>query len=151
MRAGCQSNKEGFGSHMIRRFVWIFLVFVFLSQISQGLYAREDIKPAVSVPAIYAAEPVYDFGKIPSGQIVNHEFGIENRGQTDLQILRVSTSCGCTVAQSMPQQIKPGETGRISVRFDSRGRVGKQDKAVTVYSNDPSNPQLICHLKGELI
>ncbi|OGW80795.1 MAG: hypothetical protein A3G33_00505 [Omnitrophica bacterium RIFCSPLOWO2_12_FULL_44_17] len=127
---------------------------VFCGVFSWQVFAVKDVKPLPNegaVPSIYIALPNYDFGKLPAGQIVNHEFMVENRGNADLEIKRISTSCGCTVAEAMPQVIKPNETGKITVKFDSRGKSGKQSKTITVYSNDSAHSSVGCLLTGELV
>ena len=41
-------------------------------------------------------------------------------------------SCGCTVLDHPKEPIAPGATASIDVTFDSKGRIGKQSKAVTL-------------------
>jgi hypothetical protein len=68
-----------------------------------------------------------------------------------LKIERVSSSCGCTVAKPEQNEIPPDGSTAIHAVFDLKGRSGKQEKTITVYSNDPQEPQLKLTLKGEII
>jgi hypothetical protein len=46
--------------------------------------------------------------------------------------------------------VKPGEKASISVTFDSEGRSGRQDKAVTIVANTVP-PSHVLTLSGEVI
>ncbi len=41
----------------------------------------------------------------------------------------------------MKNDIKPNDTTSINVRFDTKRRIGKQQKYVYIFCNDPENPQ----------
>ena len=47
-----------------------------------------DAKPG-EIPAIVFGEPVYDFGRVRSGEKITHEFVFNNTGNGPLEILRV--------------------------------------------------------------
>ncbi len=54
-----------------------------------------QIKPSVSSnvlggPSIFMPETKYDFGEVNEGVVVSHEFTVENRGNKDLGITKVS-------------------------------------------------------------
>ncbi|NNE30228.1 MAG: DUF1573 domain-containing protein, partial [Saprospiraceae bacterium] len=53
-------------------------------------------------------------------------------------IKEVRASCGCTQPSYPFLPILPGEEGAIGVRFDSKGKLGKQKPVITVVTNaDP--------------
>jgi Protein of unknown function (DUF1573) len=76
-----------------------------------------------------------DFGKLVEGDTVQRSFKFSNAGEFPLIINNVSTSCGCTVPQWPRDPIAPGETSSIVVKFNSRGKMGPQAKAVSIYAN----------------
>lgn len=83
-----------------------------------------------------------DFGRIVQGTKVDSVYTFKNTGGSPLVISDVRGSCGCTVGKDWPKQpVPPGEKATISIRFDSEGRSGRQDKTVTVVANTvpPSN------------
>jgi len=47
--------------------------------------------------------------------------------------------------------IKPGETSKIGVTFNSSGKKGNQNKTITVIANDPDSPSIILKVKGEVL
>ncbi len=78
---------------------------------------------------------VHDFGTIAEGAIVETEFMVTNIGDSDLIIFEAKGSCGCTVPQPPKEPIKPGDSAPIKVSFDSKGKLGEQEKSVTLKTN----------------
>lgn len=75
-----------------------------------------------------------NFGEIEIGKIKNIEFEFENIGDSLLVIKKISSSCGCTVAELQKKEYTPGETGTMIIRFNSRGYFGEVTKTLTVNS-----------------
>lgn len=44
--------------------------------------------------------------------------------------------------------IKPGDSGKITARIDTKGRIGPVSKSIQVYSNDPKRPVVSLTLKA---
>jgi uncharacterized protein DUF1573 len=89
----------------------------------------------------------YNFGTIKQGEKVEYDFAFVNSGKEPLVITDAHGSCGCTVPTWPKEPIKKGEKGMIHVTFNSAGKMGMQDKTVTLNSNAKSNPKVL-HLKG---
>jgi hypothetical protein len=102
------------------------------------------------MPAIEFENDFYDFGKIIQGEKVAYSFKFKNTGSTDLIITKVSSSCGCTVGDFPSVPIKPGQSNKIEVKFDSEGRRGFQNKTVTVLSNAQPSTTLL-RIKAQVI
>lgn len=83
----------------------------------------------------------HDFGNIKQGETVTHNFVFKNNGKQDLKILKVKTTCGCTASEPEKSVLKPGESSNIKVTYNSAGKKGRDEKTVTVYSNDPESPE----------
>jgi hypothetical protein len=75
-------------------------------------------------------------------------FKYENAGTKPVHIASVQTSCGCTVASLKSNDVAPGEKGEITATLTIGGRTGTQQKAVTVTTDDPVQPQTILTLKA---
>jgi hypothetical protein len=98
---------------------------------------------------MYFTEDEHNFGKIQEGATVSYTFWYENRGNQDLLIYDVRTSCGCTVASYDKKPIKKGQKGKIELRFDTTGKQGRVVKTATIHSNaDPESKELrlICEV-----
>lgn len=76
-----------------------------------------------------------DFGAIVTGSKVQHSFAFTNTGAAPLIIHDASGSCGCTVPEIPLEPIAPGETGTIVIHYDSTGKIGLQNKTITVQTN----------------
>ncbi|MBN1925605.1 MAG: DUF1573 domain-containing protein [Prolixibacteraceae bacterium] len=100
-----------------------------------------------NAPVAKVDKTIFDFGTINEGEKVEHVFKLSNSGKHDLLIRNVKASCGCTAVKH-ENTVKPGETTDISVVFNSRGKRGRQNKTVTVITNDPKNSTLILRVMG---
>jgi len=88
-------------------------------------------------------EDHFDFGEITTGDIVSHSYEFENTGKKPLIIAKALTSCGCTVPNYPKQPIAPGAKGKILVEFDSKNKVGLQEKNILIYANTLNSPMSI--------
>jgi len=103
---------------------------------------------AAEGPKIQFATPVYDFGKVKSGEPVKYTFIFTNTGDEMIFITNVQPSCGCTTAGEWSRQVEAGKTGTIPVQFNSANYNGQVMKTVTVTSNDKTQPSVGLQLKG---
>lgn len=95
-------------------------------------------------------DSVFNFGKITEGERVTFNFRFKNSGKKPLVISNTSASCGCTVPEKPEKPILPGEEGHIKVVFNSTGKVGHNQKNITVTANTtPAFPLL--QLTGDVL
>lgn len=96
------------------------------------------------------AESTYNFGSVTDGEKVEHIYKFKNTGNDPLIISNAQGSCGCTVPQWPKEPIAPGKSGEIKVVFDSKGKVGKQNKTVTITANtEPATTTI--NITGEVL
>ena len=105
--------------------------------------AKENPLISTNGPRIVFPEPIFDFGRVQSGKIVNHVFEFTNAGNQVLEIRDVWTSCGCTAATNWTRQVEPGKSGEIPIIFDSGGKEGPLAKTVSLACNDPAQPKVV--------
>ncbi|MCE1199878.1 MAG: DUF1573 domain-containing protein [Marinilabiliales bacterium] len=110
--------------------------------------SQKDIQNA---PMIDFNERVYDFGEVKEGKKVEYTFKIFNKGKSDLLIRSVKASCGCTAANPSTNVVKPGTDTDLKVVFDSTGKMGLQNKTITIICNDPNNSTTILRLTGNVV
>lgn len=89
----------------------------------------------VAGPAITFEEVKYDFGSVVQGGTVDHTFKFKNTGTAPLVINNIGVSCGCTTPEWTKAPVLPGKTGTIAAHFNSTGKVGMQNKVLTIESN----------------
>jgi hypothetical protein len=86
-------------------------------------------------PVISFAESKFDFGTIKEGEIVKHTYNFKNTGNQPLLISDVRVTCGCTTPDWTKTPVAPGQSGFITAQFNSTGKVGQNNKVITVVSN----------------
>ncbi len=90
----------------------------------------------VKGPSITWEKSTHDFGELVQGDKIEYTFKFKNTGTEPLIITNVQVTCGCTTPKGWARDpISPGQTGEITVGFNSLGKFGKQNKVVTVISN----------------
>ncbi len=112
------------------------------------------IAAATGEPGIHVEQRTIDLGRVRQGEAVAVVFDIENRGDEDIVVQSVRTSCSCTVSRELTEderRIEPGETLSLGVTFDSRGRKGQQKRDITVNTNDPIEPRLKLFLEADVV
>lgn len=126
---------------------------------AEGLYSADIVKnpntaggeaDAGDMPVLEFEKDFHDFGRIIQGEKVSYSFKFTNTGKSDLIISKVSTSCGCTVPEFPKIPIKPGESNKIAVKFDSENRRGFQNKSITIISNTQPN-SVVLRIKAQVV
>ena len=103
----------------------------------------ETIVEKSAMPEFNFEKELHDFGKLVDGEKVSYSFKFTNSGNAPLIISNAKGSCGCTVPNWSKDPIAPGESGSIDVTFNSSGRSGKQNKAITLTANTNPNRKVI--------
>ena len=86
----------------------------------------------------------FDFGTIPNTGPVSQVFQVRNVGGSELDIVGVSTSCGCTTAEVDNRTLARGEVTNLKITYDPQvhgGETGEFLRVVYVRSNDPGAPE----------
>lgn len=91
--------------------------------------------------------PIYEFGTVKEGEIVEHTFKFTNTGKIPLVIQKARSSCGCTVPEWPQEPIPPGGTGVITAKFNTESKTGLQSKQIRVTANTYPNETKV-ELKG---
>lgn len=108
---------------------------------------KEGKIDTTQIALISFEESVYGFDTIFEGDIIEHTFNFTNSGKKPLFILQTNSSCGCTVANYSKDPIQPGESGSISISFNSKDKSGEQNRKISVITNSYPNEKII-RLKG---
>lgn len=109
---------------------------------------KGDGSSVTEEPHIEFETTEYDFGKIPYLGEAKYEFEFKNTGNQPLVLRNVKSTCGCTVPEWPKEPLNPGETAKITVKYNTR-ITGNFSKGITVYSN-AENPTIQLRIKGEV-
>jgi len=103
-------------------------------------------------------EKLFDFGVVKYGDIVSHVFKITNQGSEDLEIFKISTSCGCTKASVEEEDkiILPGKTVDLIVTFDPAVHkddtdLGELQRIIYIKTNDLINEEAEVKITANVI
>lgn len=119
----------------------VVLVFPLSVLAQQAVQTGEIPKPGGPMPTIDIVEKIKDFGVIAKGERLVAVYEVRNTGQAPLQITQVRPTCGCTVAD-FDRLIPPGGVGKIRAEVETASFSGPNSKAILVFSNDLTNPQV---------
>lgn len=92
----------------------------------------------------------HDYGTVKFGENGDCTFEFKNTGNEPLIISNAKGSCGCTVPDWPKEPIAPGETGKITVHYDTQ-RAGAINKSVTINSNAVNEPIKVIRIKGNVL
>jgi len=103
-------------------------------------FANLSKSDSAKAPEITVEKLSHDFGDITDSKSVSYDFQFKNSGKSELKILKVQASCGCTAGKPDQTELKSDEKSKIRVTFDPTGRAGIQVKQIRIVTNDPKNP-----------
>lgn len=106
---------------------------------------------ALFAPAsLIAQSPKFDFDhkvqkfdKTKEGPVLSFIYPFTNSGDKPLVIQDMKVACTCTKFEFPKYPIMPGERDTIHVTFDTKGKMGWQDRTLEIISNaEGKNPVL---------
>ena len=100
-------------------------------QTADGISKKEKEK----LPILSFERTTYDFGEVVQGERLTYSFKFKNTGKSNLIIYSSEATCGCTTSTPPKAPIRPGESGEITVTFDSKSQYGKVTKRILVAAN----------------
>lgn len=125
--------------------VVIILCISLISMIFSGACVNKDTKQGLDtsyekdtiqgMPQIEFVVESHDFGKIIQGEVVSFTFFYENVGSGGLLITSASATCGCTIPNYSKEPLASGSRGKLEVVFDSKGKMGVQNKSIAIRTN----------------
>lgn len=148
---------------MTRKIVIAAIIFIALAAgavfYNYSQLSTEDIQtPVTAGSAILVSPLAYDFGRVVYGDVAKHAFKIKNTGGKNLEILKLSTSCGCTkaVVAEADKIIAPGEEIDMLVTFDPAvhkddSDLGGVTRVIYIKTNDSASPETEVIITADVI
>jgi hypothetical protein len=122
---------------------WIFAGILLVC--AGGLQAQQAA--AAKPENLLIRETTFNFGRIPQGRPVTHDFEVVNNGSVPLVLENVQASCGCTTPEWSRDPIPPGGSQKIKVGYNSAAE-GPFDKSITVIYN--KGQMKMINIKGDV-
>ncbi len=115
----------------MRSVYFSILIFIYIPVFSQG---KADFN---------FEKEVLKFGKVKEGEVLNFEYPFINSGTEPLLISDIKVACTCTKIEYPKSPVAPGEKAIIKVSFDTKNKIGYQDRTLEIFSNAKKSPKII--------
>ena len=115
--------------------------------LATGVFALCSLAPFAQADATTGArvsvEPAaFDFGNVRGERTLQKEITVRNVGDGELEIRKVSTTCGCAVVGAFQKRVAPGDSTTLRVAFTTPAAAGKTQQTVTIETNDTEHPRV---------
>lgn len=106
----------------------------------EEFYPAPTAEELLTAPQAVLKELNIDFGQYPPGATLERNVTLYNRGKKELKIKSLQGNCTCIRAEAGKQTLRAGDSTVVKIVFKPQSRGGTQQKAITLYTNDPRNP-----------
>lgn len=131
----------------------LILSLLLITGLTFGLYAQNPNNnqqaPKGTQAEIKFDKEVHDYGSVPRNGNGETTFTYINTGKAPLILSNVRSSCGCTVPSWSREPIMPGQSGSLTVKYNT-ANVGPINKTVTVESNATKN-RVVLRITGQVV
>ncbi|MNU78589.1 hypothetical protein D3C71_681820 [compost metagenome] len=126
--------------------LFLILSFVLTLGVKQA-FAQSQV---LNGPQIEFVKDSHDYGTIENGVSGDCVFVFKNTGNAPLILENVKGSCSCTVPNWTKDPVLPGQTGEITVHYDTHNS-GSINKSVTIASNAVNEAVKVVRIKGNVL
>ncbi len=136
----------------MKKFFILIAAVALCSNVELKAQKQQVTKPSPNASSIKFEKDVFDFGNVneEKGKITKI-FKFKNIGKTDVQIMSVKPSCGCTTTDYTKEPVKPGKMGFVNATFDPVKRNGAFNYSIAISTNEPTNNMVNVAFKGNVI
>ncbi len=106
----------------MKKILGIMIAFLFVS----AVFAKASLK---------FSETKKDFGLIPQHTLFNWKVKVKNVSSSPVSIVKIKTTCGCTVAKPEKETLLPGDETELLINFNSEAFLGKVEKLIFIDTN----------------
>lgn len=104
-----------------------------------------------NAPKIEFSKTSHDFGILREGAVLTTEIEFRNRGKKDLIIRKTKSSCACLSGYPAKYVVKPGDSSKIKISLNTKGKAGKGTNTINIFSTDPSSPLSTITIKANVV
>jgi hypothetical protein len=90
---------------------------------------------AISQAEFSVLKKTINHGKVKEGIVLSFDYEITNTGAEPLIFKDYKVACSCTKATLPEKPVMPGEKVKVNVTFDTKDKIGFQDRIIEVNSN----------------
>lgn len=142
---------------MLRHVGFSILVLVSLSS-ATAQYNQPQYRTTYSVGQSYQPgwttqlikQNRHNFGVVARGSDHAHVFEFVNPLKTDIVLGGIHASCGCATPTILTPVVKPGETGKIHIRFNTLSFLGDRHARITATVTSPQYTEIYMDIDGHV-
>lgn len=114
---------------------------LFVAHFSDNLWANRE-NASRSRPSLESqfTRIEHDFGVVRPNSTVSHRFAVKNQSQAVWHIMKVRSTCSCTVTKAESNFIRPGDSGDFVVEYKAPPKRSNVRKTVLVLFKNPGVP-----------
>ncbi len=101
-------------------------------------------------PKVVVDRPYHQFSAMILGTEQSHDFVFKNEGEGPMRLAKGRLMCKCTIPVVPDQEIKPGESINIKLKWKPEDSNREFSKEAVIWTNDPANPKITLTIKGEV-
>ncbi|NIA02103.1 MAG: DUF1573 domain-containing protein [Nitrospirae bacterium] len=139
----------------MKKILAIIAILAIVGGVFAGLIAGMVQADAAEVSAVQISPSSYDFGDIyQEDGIVSTTFSVTNVGDNEIEINRLSTSCGCTTAEMGLSDLGPGESREMIVEFDPNVHPDQLEfieRVIYLQTSDVVQPEIEIDITGNVL
>ena len=105
---------------------------------------------AASGPKVVVDREEFDFGSMDASEEGSHDFVLTNTGRSPLKLSSMKTSCRCTVSVLDKDEIAPGKSTKVALKWKAKEVVGAYRQTARISTNDPDRPVVSLTISGEI-
>lgn len=142
----------------MKKLAIIVVVALFTISVNAQIGPKKDATSSVKATVTQEVDPngpvikfetqTVDYGIIDKGSDGTREFKFTNTGKSPLKIKSVKSTCGCTIPTYPKNDIMPGESAVINVKYNTN-RAGRFSKSVSIFTNTVPERSVL-RIKGEV-
>jgi len=117
---------------------------------ARPLDAPQAASASRGLPKIAVDAEEFDFGTMDAAEEQSHNFVISNTGVGPLQLTAGPTSCRCAVATLGTDEIPPGASTKVKLKWKAKDVIGAYRQTAVLYTNDPTRLQVTLAITGEI-
>ena len=104
-------------------------------------------QPAITVDP----SAVFEFGDMTLGDTQEHVFTLKNKGEADLEVMKLHTTCKCTLNAMEDTVIPPGESLDVTLEWTPKSPAMEFVQHARIRTNDPKAPEMDLTIKGRVL
>lgn len=82
----------------------------------------------------------FQFNDTTAGPTLKHDFYFVNKGDVPLVFSDYKVACSCTKVIFPEKPILPKKKGKLTITFDTKGKLYWQNRIIEIYSNAKKSP-----------